>query len=74
MHIKGWKNSYAAHQISFNAANNTDKADLYHRVGRDQTWESWRKILDSSNYTNYAVKIDGSNATGPWGISITGNA
>ena len=38
------------------------------------TWQDWRKILDSSNYTDYTVTKTGSGASGSWGISITGNA
>jgi hypothetical protein len=37
-------------------------------------WSSWAQILDSSNYTTYTVKKDGTGASGSWGISITGNA
>lgn len=35
---------------------------------------NWRKILDSSNYTDYTVTKTGSGASGTWGISISGNA
>jgi hypothetical protein len=38
------------------------------------TWQSWRTVLDSSNYTSYAPSLTGSGASGTWGISITGNA
>jgi hypothetical protein len=38
------------------------------------TWQAWRKILDSSNYTDYTVTKDGTGATGTWGISISGTA
>ena len=31
-------------------------------------------ILHSGNYNSYAPKLDGTGATGTWGISITGNA
>ena len=31
-------------------------------------------VLNSSNYTTYTVKKDGTGATGTWGIGITGNA
>ena len=33
-----------------------------------------RIVLDSSNYTSYTVKKDGTGASGTWGISISGNA
>lgn len=37
---------------------------------------SWyyKTLLDSSNYTTYTVKKDGTGATGTWGINISGNA
>lgn len=38
------------------------------------SWQGERTILDSSNYTSYTVKKDGTGASGTWGISITGNA
>ena len=33
------------------------------------TWQAWRKILDSSNYTDYAVTLTGTNASGNWNIN-----
>lgn len=53
---------------------------LYHRYGNNKSdgtsniEKTWRKILDSSNYSNYTVTKTGSGASGTWGISITGNA
>lgn len=38
------------------------------------TWQSWRTVLDSGNYTSYAPSLTGSGASGTWGIAITGNA
>lgn len=38
------------------------------------TWQAWRKVLDSSNYTDWTVTKTGTGASGTWGISITGNA
>lgn len=35
---------------------------------------AWRTILDSSNYNSYAPKLDGTGASGTWGINISGNA
>ena len=38
-------------------------------------WDTkWDKILNSSNYNAYAPKLDGTGASGTWGISISGNA
>lgn len=52
---------------------------LYHRYGNtlnnaSNIEKTWRKILDSSNYTSYTVTKTGSGASGTWGISISGNA
>ena len=48
---------------------------LRHRYKNNTNgWSSWAQILDSSNYTTYTVKKDGTGASGSWGISITGNA
>jgi hypothetical protein len=38
------------------------------------SWQAWRTVLDSSNYTSYAPGLTGSGASGTWGISVTGNA
>ena len=38
------------------------------------TWQAWRKVLDSVNYTDYTVTKTGTGASGTWGISISGNA
>ena len=38
------------------------------------TWQAWRKVLDSSNFNTWAPKLDGTGATGTWGINVTGSA
>ena len=38
------------------------------------TWQAWRTILDSTNYTSYSPSLTGSGASGTWGISVTGTA
>jgi hypothetical protein len=38
------------------------------------TWQSWRTVLDSSNYTSYSPSLIGSGASGTWGINVTGSA
>ena len=38
------------------------------------TWQNWRTVLDSVNYTSYAPTKTGSGASGTWGINITGSA
>ena len=34
----------------------------------------WYKMLDSGNFNSYAPKLDGTGASGTWGINISGNA
>jgi len=38
------------------------------------TWQAWRTVLDSSNYTSYTPSLTGTGASGTWNISISGNA
>jgi hypothetical protein len=38
------------------------------------TWQSWRTVLDSGNYNSYSPTLTGGNASGTWGINITGNS
>ena len=44
------------------------------RGNNSGTWQGWRIVLDSSNYSSYAPTLTGTGASGTWGISITGNA
>ena len=38
------------------------------------SWQSWRTVLDSSNYNSYSPTLTGGNASGTWSINITGSA
>jgi hypothetical protein len=38
------------------------------------TWQAWRAVLDSSNYTSYSPSLTGSGASGTWGINVTGSS
>lgn len=38
------------------------------------TWQSWRTVLDSSNYNSYAPTLTGAGASGTWGINVTGSS
>lgn len=71
---------YISHHAS--AAKNAENGIRY-RSGWDvtntektaaQRWEAWATILDDKNYNLYSPKLDGTGATGSWGITITGNA
>lgn len=54
------------HQLWFTQAS----GDLYHRGGNGSGWSgTWRKILDSSNYSNYALPLTGGNVSGTANVS-----
>ena len=38
------------------------------------TFGDWVTFLSSNNYNTYSPKLDGTGATGTWGINISGNA
>jgi hypothetical protein len=61
----GWSGSDGTH------------ADNFIRSKRDNdsgAWSPWAKILTNVNYNNDVPSLTGANASGTWGISITGNA
>ena len=75
----GWSNSFWGHQIF--ADDSAMVMQHRHRLQKTNddgsntyAWSAWATLLDSSNYTNYTVKKDGTGATGTWNISISGNA
>lgn len=73
--LKGWTNDYVTWQLCSLSASGVDtNHNLWFRSGITDTWGSWKTILDSSNYTDYTVKKDGTGATGTWGINISGTA
>ena len=37
------------------------------------TWQSWRTVLDSSNYTSYALPLSGGELSGPLYVGATGS-
>ncbi len=57
-------------QIAVQTGNST----IYSRGCSAGTWNPWKTILDSDNYTSYTVTKTGSGASGTWGINISGNA
>lgn len=74
LRVKGWTGSYGAWELA-GPASDSDTKEFYVRSGLGgSSWGAWRKLLTSSNYTNYTVKKDGTGASGTWGISINGNA
>lgn len=57
---KGWNNVYDSWQlVGFSGQGNTPIIDLHWRNGVDNVWNNWKRILDSSNYSNYALSLSG---------------
>ena len=50
--FRGWNDSTGgnAHELAF-----TGNGNIYVRNGATDSWTTWRQILDSENYTNYAA-------------------
>lgn len=48
-------------------------AGLWFRQRRGGTWQTWRKFLDSTTFNSYSPTLTGGNASGTWGISISGD-
>lgn len=65
-----------SYQLLFSpaAVNSTAAPTLRLRAGIDAAWGAWNVVLHSSNFGTYATKVDGTNATGTWSISTSGNA
>ena len=51
--IHGWGDSSGpkAHELAFTANG------IYNRCGSNETWESWKLLMDSSNISSYAVSV-----------------
>lgn len=52
----------------------TGTEGLYHRRMLAGTLTPWRRVLDTFNFNESAPSLTGLNATGTWGINITGTA
>lgn len=69
----GWDSSY--YTDIFTGPNlASGKYGLQWRQIINRTAKDWRTILDSSNYNSYCPKLDGTGATGTWGINISGSS
>ena len=53
---------------------NNPSGHIQTRTQDNGTWGSWKTVLDSDNFNNYAPTKTGGGASGTWGISISGNA
>ena len=65
-----WTSSSYGSQLAFD---DSQAATIKVR-GYSSGWSDWKTLLNSSNYTDYTVKKDGTGASGTWGIGISGNA
>ena len=57
----------------FIAAGNEAYPYLYYRTSHSTTWDSWRTVLDSDNYSSYALPLTGGTLTGNLTLYATGN-
>ena len=55
-------------------ASNTAQNIYWRTATTTAMTNSWRTLVDSTNYTNYTVTKTGSGASGTWGINISGTA
>ena len=58
--LRGWADSSGgkAHEMAFN------DSGIYTRMGSTTSWESWRRLLDSVNYSSYALPLTGGTLSG----------
>lgn len=47
---------------------------LYYRSTNGSGNTAWSKVILDTNYNSYAPKLDGTGATGIWGINVSGSA
>lgn len=51
--LRGWHDGYSAWQLSsYSSTGTANNYNLYFRNGNNDTWGSWKTILDSSNYSS----------------------
>ena len=69
----GWSDVYGA-QIWIDDGSGEGGMKIRNRGSSGASWNSWRQVLTEYNYNSYSPKLDGTGATGTWGISVSGNA
>lgn len=66
-----WQSS---NNYEFQLAHDFHNDGFYVRRMTNGSVASWRKIVDSANYNDYAPTKTGGGASGTWGINVTGSA
>jgi hypothetical protein len=68
--------SEPGYSLQFNAAYSGGGTGIAFRTrnGDTASFNTWRVLLNDSNYTSYSPSLTGSGASGSWGISVTGSA
>ena len=51
-----------------------DNRLFFRNISDQNVWTPWYTLLHSGNYNSYSPKLDGTGASGTWGINISGNA
>lgn len=78
LHMKGWKDDYAAWELAGNAHNTSLNDTLKYRQGKGTTWGEWQTIITNTNFTTYLndayVNVSGDTMTGPLIINYTTDA
>lgn len=69
-----WDNKYNWDSQMCISADSSPTVYVRGMGGQANTYGDWKTLLDSTNYTDYTVKKDGTGASGTWGIDITGSA
>lgn len=47
--VRGWYADYCVWQLSANSTNTITDSNLYFRIGRSDSWQSWQKVLTSAH-------------------------
>ena len=70
--VMSFMTEYCGMQLATYGGN--DDRLFFRKISDSDVWTPWYTLFHSGNYNSYAPKLDGTGATGTWGINITGNA
>ena len=70
LHIYG-RASHEEDQLIFDSGGSILHRNCFYGTN---TWNAWRTMLDSVNYTSYSPTLTGGGASGTWGINVTGSS